>query len=64
MEIKGLRVNAGETKVMLCQVGKNQIVDSGEHPCSVCRREVGCNSIRVSECEVSGGFITGYSGIS
>ena len=32
MEKKGLRVNAGKTKVMWCQVSKGQAEDSGEHP--------------------------------
>ena len=35
MEEKGLRVNAGKTKIMI----------SGEFPCAVCRTGVGSNSI-------------------
>ena len=27
------------------QVSKGQVEDSGEHPCGVCRKEVGKNSI-------------------
>ena len=50
MEKKGLRVNAGKTKVMWCQVSKDQAEDSGEHPCGVCRKGVGDNSILCIEC--------------
>ena len=35
MEKKGLRVNAGKTKVMICGMGLLQ--SSGEYPCTVCR---------------------------
>ena len=45
MEKKGLRVNAGKTKIMWCKVSKGQAEDSGEHPCGVCRKGVGDNSI-------------------
>ena len=44
MEKKSLRVNAGKTKVMWCQVSKGQVEDSGEHPCGICRKGVS-NSI-------------------
>ena len=47
MEAKGLRVNAGNTKVMQCRVSKFQSEDSGEHPCGVCRKGVASNSIRI-----------------
>ena len=40
MGAKGLRVNAGKTKVMQCQVSKFQSEDSGEYPCVVCRKGV------------------------
>ena len=43
MEAKGLRVNAGKTKVMQCRVSRFQ----SEDPCSVCRKGVGDNSIDV-----------------
>ena len=39
MKKKGLRVNAGKTKIM-CKVSKGPAEDSGEHPCGVCRREL------------------------
>ena len=50
MEAKGLRVNAGKTKVMQCRVSRFQSEDSGEHPCGVCRKAVGDNSIFCVEC--------------
>ena len=50
MEAKGLRVNAGKTKVMQCRVSRVQSKDSGKHPCGVCRKGVGDNSIRCVEC--------------
>ena len=37
MEKKGLRVNAGKTKIMICGMGLLQ--SSGEFPCAVCRTE-------------------------
>ena len=45
MEKKDLRVNAGNTKIMWCKVSMAQAEDSGEHPCGVCRKGVGDNSI-------------------
>ena len=44
MEAKGLRVNAGKTKVMRCWLSRFQSEDSGKHPCGVCRKGVGDNS--------------------
>ena len=52
MEAKGLRVNAGKTKDMQCQVSRVQSENSGKHPCDVCRKGVGDNSIRCVECQV------------
>ena len=43
MEAKGLRVNAGKTKVMQCRVSRFQSEDSGEYPCGICRKRVGKN---------------------
>ena len=37
MEKKGLRVNAGKTKIMWCRLSMGQAENSGEHPCGVCR---------------------------
>ena len=50
MEKKGLRVNAGKTKVMQCRVSRFQSEDSGKHPCGVCRKGVGNNSILCVKC--------------
>ena len=45
MKAKGLRVNAGETKVMQCQVNRVQSEDFGKHPCGVSMKGVARNSI-------------------
>ena len=45
MEEKGLRVNAGKTKIMICGTGLDLLQSSGEFPCAVCRTGVGSNSI-------------------
>ena len=49
MEKKGLRVNAGKTKVMICGTGLDLLQSSGEYPCAVCCTGVGNNSIRVHQ---------------
>ena len=45
MEKKGLRLNAGKTKVMICDTGLDLLQSSDEYPCAVCRTGVGNNSI-------------------
>ena len=50
MEKKGLRVNAGKTKVMICGTGLDLLQSSGEYPCAVCRTGVGNNSIDLLQC--------------
>ena len=45
MEEKGLRVNAGKTKIMICGSGLDLLQSSGKFPCAVCRTGVGSNSI-------------------
>ena len=40
MEKKGLRVNAGKTKIMICGTGLDLLQSSGEFPCAVCRTGV------------------------
>ena len=45
MEKKGLRVNAGKTKIMICGTGLDLLQSSGEFPCTVCLTGVGSNSI-------------------
>ena len=42
---ESLRVNAGKTNIMWCRLSMGQAEDSGEHPCGVCRKGVGDNSI-------------------
>ena len=56
MEAKGLRVNAGMTKVMQCRVRRFQSEDSKKHPCGVCGKGVASNSI-LCVLSVSGGFV-------
>ena len=51
MEKKGLRVNAGKTKVMICGTGLDLLQSSGEYLCTVCRTGVGKNSIHCNGCK-------------
>ena len=51
MEEKGLRVNAGKTKIMICGTGLDLLQSSGEFPCAVCRTGVGRNSIFCKGCK-------------
>ena len=51
MEEKGLRVNAGKTKIMICGTGLDHLQSSGEFPCAVCRTGVGSNSIFCKGCK-------------
>ena len=44
MEEKGLRVNAGKTKIMICGTGLDLLQSSGEFPCACCRTGVGSNT--------------------
>ena len=37
MEEKGLRINAGKTKIMICGTGLDLLQSSGQFPCAVCR---------------------------
>ena len=50
MEEKGLRVNAGKTKIMICGTGLDLLQSSGEFPCAVCHTGVGSNSIFCKGC--------------
>ena len=54
MERKGLRANAGKTKIMWCRLSMGQAEDSGEHPCGVCRKELA--TTHSFEWSVVGGF--------
>ena len=51
MEKKGLRVNAGKTKIMICGTGLDLLQSSGEFPCAVFRTGVGSNSILCNGCK-------------
>ena len=51
MEKKGLRVNAGKTKIMICGTGLDLLQSSGEFPCAVCCTGVGSNSIFCNACK-------------
>ena len=51
MEKKGLRVNAGKTKLMICGTGLDLLQSSGEFSCAVCRTGVGSNSIFCNGCK-------------
>ena len=45
MEKKGLRVNAGEMKIMICSTGLGLMQNSSEFPCAVCRIGMGSSII-------------------
>ena len=51
MEEKGLRVNTGKTKVMICGTGLDLTQSSSKNPCGVCRTGVGRNSIFCNGCK-------------
>ena len=51
MEEKGLRVNAGKTKIMICGTGLDLLQSSGQFSCAVCRIGVGSNSIFCKGCK-------------
>ena len=51
MEEKGLRVNAGKTKIMISGTGLDLLQSSGEFPCAVYRTGVGSNSIFCKGCK-------------
>ena len=51
MEKKGLRVNAGKTKIMICGTGLDLLQSSSEFPCAVSRTGVGSNSIFCNGCK-------------
>ena len=51
MEKKGLKVNAGNMKIMICDTGLDLLQSSGEFPCPVCRTGVGSNSIFCNCCK-------------
>ena len=44
MEVKGLKVNAKKTKLMICDTGMDLLQSSGEILCTICHTGVGSNS--------------------
>ena len=48
---KGLGLNAGKTKIMICGTGLDLLQSSGEFPCAACRTGVGSNSIFCNGCK-------------
>ena len=51
MEKKGLRVNAGKTKIMICGTGLDLLQSSDEFPCAIRSTGVGSNSIFCNDCK-------------
>ena len=53
---KGLKINEDKTKVMCESLGMGiaQVVGNVKHPCSVCLKGVGVNSIRCTQCNTMG----------
>ena len=43
MNLKGLRMNMGKTKVMISSIGAGPVFKSGKYPCGVCQEGVGTN---------------------
>ena len=54
---KGLKVNAGKSKVMVGSSGGKMIVNSGKWPCGVCGKGVQANSVQCTVCK--NGFTNG-----
>ena len=54
---KGLKVNAGKSKVMVGSSGGKIIVNSGKWPCGVCGKGVQANSVQCTVCK--NGFTNG-----
>ena len=50
LEGKGLKVNAGKSKVMVSSADAGETEKTGEYPCGVCYAGVGANSIRCNNC--------------
>jgi hypothetical protein len=51
MEVKGLKVNLGKTKVMFTGEGDGAAENLGTWPCGVCCKGVGRNSIQCTTCQ-------------
>ena len=52
MEKKGMRVNAGKTKIMICGMRLDLLQSSGEFPCAICHTGVGSKSIFCNGCKL------------
>ena len=52
LEAKGLRVNMGNTQIMISGKNLHSLRDSGKHPSGVCRKGVGSNSILCCGCQL------------
>jgi len=51
LEAKGLKMNAGKTKVMFSCSMKDKVEEKGKWPCGVCKKGVGNNSILCHGCK-------------
>lgn len=51
MELRGLKVNIGKTKLLVSGKKYEAPAPSGQYPCAVCNRGVGANSILCSSCD-------------
>ena len=56
---KGLKVNAGNSNVMVGSSGGKMIVNSGKWPCGVCGKGVQTNSVQCKVCK--NGFENGFT---
>ena len=50
MELRGLKVNINNTKLLVSRKKNDAPAPSGQNPCAVCNRGVGVNSILCSRC--------------
>ena len=51
MESKGLRVNMAKTKCLVSDGSTKSTCETGKHPCSICHRDVGRNSVFCVGCK-------------
>ena len=50
MELRGMKVNIGKTKLLVSGKKSRETTSSGQYPCAVCNRGVGVNSILCTSC--------------
>ena len=50
MELRGMKVNIGKTKLLVSGKKSREPISSGQYPCAVCNRGVGANSILCVGC--------------